>query len=113
MILEQGENVHIIERRYFTDDVRRHLVGKVIKCTEQAIRLKGYVWVFDIANGRFIRKPERRERIVCLYDRLTINVLPPEVDLDAVKYVTDSQRGLVATDEKSFSLEITEFGVMR
>ncbi len=113
MILEQGEKVHIVERRYFTDDVRRHLVGEVIKCTEQAIRLEGYVWVFDIGNGRFVRKPERRERIVCLGDRLTINVLPLEVDLETVKYVADPQRGLVVTDERSFSLEITEFGVMR
>jgi hypothetical protein len=113
MILEQGEKVHIVERRYFTDDVRRHLVGEVIKCTEQAIRLEGYVWVFDIANGRFVRKPDKRERIVCLGDRLTINVLPPEADLETVKYVTDPERGLVATDGKSLTLEVTEFTVMR
>lgn len=79
----------------------------------QAIRLEGYVWVFDIANGRFVRKPERRERIVCLGDRLTINVLPPEADLETVKYVTDPERGLVATDGRSFALEVTEFTVMR
>ncbi len=113
MILEPGEKVHIVERRYFADDVRRHLIGEVLRCTEQAIRLKGYVWVFDIANGRFVRKPDKRERIVCLGDRLTINVLPPEADLDAAKYATDPQRGLVITDEKSFSLEVTEFTVMR
>jgi hypothetical protein len=113
MILEQGEKVHIVERRYFTDDLRRHLVGEVTKCAEQTIRLKGYVWVFDIANGRFVRKPEKRERVVCLSDRLTINVIPPEADLDAMKYVTDPERGLVATDGRSFTLEITEFTVMR
>jgi hypothetical protein len=113
MILEPGEKVHIVERRYFADDVRRHLIGEVLKCTEQAIRLKGNVWVFDMANGRFVRKPDSRERIVCLGDRLTINVLPPEADLGAAKYVTDPQRGLLLTDDKSFSLEITEFSVMR
>jgi len=42
MILEQGEKVHIIERRYFADDIRRHVAGEVLKCTEHAIRLKGY-----------------------------------------------------------------------
>jgi hypothetical protein len=113
MILEQGEKVHIIERRHFTDDIRRHLVGEVIRCTEQAIRLKGYVWVFDVANGQFVRKAEKRERIVCLGDRLTINVLPPEADLDAAKYVADPQRGLLFTDETTFFLEITEFTAMR
>jgi hypothetical protein len=103
LILEQNEKAHIVERRCFTDDVRRHL-GEVIKCTEQAIRLEGYVLVFDIPNGRFVRKPEKRERIVCLGDRLTTNVLPPEADIDAVKYVTDPQRGLVATGGRSFTL---------
>jgi hypothetical protein len=113
MILEQGEKVHIVERRYFTDDVRRHLVGEVIRCTEQAIRLEGYVWVFDVSNGRFVRKPDKRERIVCFGERLTINILPPKVDLETVKYVTDPQRGLVATDGQTFALEVTEFTVMR
>ena len=113
MILEQGEKVHIIERRHFADDVRRHLVGEVVKCTEQAIRVKGYVWVFDITNGQFVQKPEKRERIIYLGDGLTINVLPPEADLDTARYDTDPRKGLVVTDEKTFSLEITEFSTMR
>ena len=113
MILEQGEKVHIVERRYFADDLRCHLVGEVTTCTEQAIRLEAYLWVYDIANGRFVRKPEKRERIVCLGDRVTINVLPTEADLDAVRYATDPERGLVATDGRSFTLEVTEFTVMR
>jgi hypothetical protein len=77
------------------------------------MRVKGYVWVFDIANGRYVRKSEQRDRIICFSDRLTINVLPLEADLDVVKYVTDPQKGLVVTDERTFSLEITEFAVMR
>jgi hypothetical protein len=113
MILEQGEKVHIVERRYFVDDIRRHLVGEVLKSSAHAIRLKGYVWVFDMANGRFVRKPEKRERVIYLGDRLTINLLPSEADLDTVEYVVDPQRGLVCTDNTSFSLEITEFTVMR
>jgi hypothetical protein len=113
MILEPGEKVHIVERRYFTDDVRRHLIGEVLKCTTQSVRIKGYVWVFDNVNGRFVRKPEKRERIVYLGNRLTINVIPPEVDLEAVKYVADPQKGLQVTDGKEFFLEVTEFTVMR
>jgi hypothetical protein len=44
---------------------------------------------------------------------LTINVLPPEADLDAATYVADPQKGLVFTDDKTFSLEVTEFTAMR
>jgi hypothetical protein len=113
MILEQGEKVHIVERRHFADDLRRHVAGEVLKCTAQAIRLKGYVWIFDSVNGQFVRKSEKRERIVCLGERLTINVLPPEADLEAIQYITDPQKGLQVTDGKSFFLEITEFTAMR
>jgi hypothetical protein len=113
MILEQGEKVHIVERRYLADDIRRHVVGEVLKCTEHTIRLKGYVWVFDSANGRFVRKPEKRERIVCLGDRLVINVLPLEADLETTQYIADPQKGLQVTDGKSFFLEINEFTAMR
>ena len=113
MILQQGEKVHIVERRYFADDIRRHMAGEVLKCTEQAVRLKGYVWIFDSANGRFVQKPKKRERIVFMGDRLIINVLPPEADLEAIRYVADPQKGLQVTDQKSFSLEITEFSAMR
>jgi hypothetical protein len=113
MILEQGEKVHIVERRLFADDIRRHVAGEVLRCTERAIRLSGYVWVFDVTNGQFVRKPERRERLVCLGERLSINVLPLEANLEAMKYVTDPYKELLVTDEKSFSLEITEFSAMR
>ena len=46
-------------------------------------------------------------------DRLIINVLPPDADLEATQYVADPQKGLQVTDEKSFFLEITEFTAMR
>lgn len=113
MILEQGEKIHIVERRFFTDDLRRHFIGQVLKCTEQAIRVEGYVWVFDATSGLFVRKPEVRERIIWLGDRLTINVIPPETNLDAVKYVLDPQQGLLVTDGENLFLEINEFTAMR
>ena len=113
MILARGEKVHIVERRYFADDVRRHVAGEVLECTDHAIRLRAYVWVFDNAQGRFVKKPSSRERVVCMDSRLIINVLPPEADLEAIQYIADPLNGLQVTDEKSFSLEITEFTAMR
>ena len=113
MIVEPGEKLHIVERRYFSDDVRRHFVGQVLSCTEWVMRLKGYTWVFDDMSGEFVRKPEQRERIISILDRLTVNVIPPEVDVGAIKYVAVPQRGLTVTDEKSFFLEIAEFTAIR
>lgn len=113
MILEVGEKVHIIERRYFMEDLRRHFTGQVIRCAEQAVRLKGHAWVFDKVEGQFIMKPEERERIVCFGDRMVINVIPEDVNLDEIRYVNLSEKGLVVTDGKDFMLEITEFTAMR
>ena len=113
MILEPGEKLHIVERRFFSDDVQRHVIGEVLRCTEQVIRLQGYIWVFDLSDGRFVRKPEKRERIIHLHGRLTINVIPRDVDPSMVKYVVDPQRGLQVTDGKDFSLDIAEFSVKR
>jgi hypothetical protein len=113
MILDIGEKVHIIERRHFPEDLRRHLVGAVTRCTENTIRVKGRVWVFDGARGGFIQKPEERDRVVQLGERLTVNVIPPEVRLDEIRYVVTPQGGLVVSDGKKFSLDVTEFTAQR
>jgi len=113
MILENGEKVHIIERRYFEKDLRRHFVGEIIKCTDTAIRLKGYVWVYEINKGTFIKKPEKKERVIYLGERLTINVLPQEVNIDEIKYEETPEGNLIVTDGKKFSLDINEFSGSR
>jgi len=113
MILDAGEKVHIVERRLFEEDLRRHFIGQIIKCTENTIRLKGHAWVFDGVKEEFVCKPELRERVVCLGEKLTINVIPEDVNLDEVKYEVMPKKGLVVTDGKKFSLEITEFTAMR
>jgi hypothetical protein len=111
MILDVGEKVHIIERRYFAEDISRHLVGEIIKSSDNAIRVKAYVWVLDVMKG-FIRKPEARERVLYPSDRSTINIIPKEVNLDEVKYVI-SPEGVIVTDGKKFRLDIKEFGSKR
>jgi hypothetical protein len=75
--------------------------------------VKGHTWVFDHAKGQFTQKPEERDRVIQLGDRLTINVIPPEVSLGEIRYVTTPQKGLVVTDGKKFTLDVTEFTAMR
>ncbi len=112
-VFEAGEKVHIIERRRFAEGLRRHFIGEIVRCAENAIRVRGRVWVFDTVNGGFVRKPELRERIICLDGWLTINGLPKEAILEEAKYVELPQRGLVITDGKNFSLDLTEFTATR
>lgn len=112
MIFQPGEKIHIIERRYFVEDLRRHFAGEITECTDTVLRIQGYAWVFDVGSSEFVRKPEKRERVIHLGERLTINVMPPDVDVDELKY-ENLPEGRVVTDGKNFSLEISEFSATR
>ena len=112
-VLETGEHVHIVERRFFVDDVRRHFVGVVKAYDENSLRIVGYVWVFNAREGRFSRRREKRERVLVLGDKLIINVLPRTVRPEEIVYVSDGNRRMAITDNKGFSLDISEFVEVR
>ena len=42
MIIKPGEKVHVIQRREFESDVRRHFIGDVTEAGEFSIRVCGY-----------------------------------------------------------------------
>jgi hypothetical protein len=52
-LVKPGEVVHVIERRLFSGDVRRHFVGEIEACTDRALRLKGYLFVYDSGASAF------------------------------------------------------------
>ena len=112
MIIDIGEKVCIIERRYFVEDPVRFFTGQILASSENALRLKGYVWVYDMMKG-LTRKPELRERIIYPNDRTNINVIPKDIDIDELQVVLVSGKGLCVTDGKEFSLDISEFGLSK
>lgn len=114
MILKVGEKLHVITRRLFDNDLRRHFVGEVQAASEAVVRLEGYVFVFDPSNNQYVKRPGRRVRVVGLADSGSImNVLPAHVDIDALSYQTSPENRTVLTDGKSFSLDINEFSASR
>ena len=114
MILEPGEKIHIITRRTFEGDLRRHFIGEVRKTSEIAIRVEGYAFVFDASLNQYSKRPEKRTRILGLADNGNIiNILPTNANLELSKYVQSKERVLVVTDGLSFSLDINEFGSNR
>lgn len=109
MVLEPGEKVHVITRRRFESDARRHFVGEVTSATESAARVEGWVWVHNKSNNAFEKRSERRTRVFSLVDAgYLINILPPPTDLDNLDYTILDGR-LVVTDGKKFRLDIDEF----
>lgn len=107
MLLEVGEKVHVVERRFFEHDVKRHVVGEIVKCGSDSIRIKGYVWSFHAVCGEFVKKRGKRERVIYADKMLITNVLPPDVDLEQLRYISN-QDGHALTDGGAFLLEVSD-----
>ncbi|MBU0597412.1 hypothetical protein KKF61_00260 [Patescibacteria group bacterium] len=108
-ILDVGEKIHIIERRYFENDLRRHFAGEILRVVGNIIRIRGYVWVFNGSKGEFQKRPELRERIIVIGERHTINLITKNTDINNLYYTRLEGSGTVVTDGKDFSLQIHEF----
>lgn len=86
-LLEKGEKVHVIERRAFEGDARRHFVGEVEQATDGAVRARGYTFVCNPMTGNFDRREPERTRIVPLTAAgVVVYVIPSEIDVHAVRY---------------------------
>ncbi len=114
MVIQTKEKIHIISRRLFDGDLRRHFVGVVEVVSEQAIRARGYIFVFDETINEFVRREKGRVRIFSLTDAgLIINLLPDETELDTIQYSMDDQGNRIITDGKSVSFNVSEFSARR
>lgn len=112
-MLTIGEKIHVMARRSFEGDLRRHFVGRVLRSNESNARLEGYAFVFDTTRNQFVKKPELRTRLVSLTDSGNIiNILPESVEIGALEY-RDDDGTLMITDGQGFKLDINEFGPRR
>ncbi len=111
-LLRPGERIHVIHRRYFDKDIRRHFIGEVDFYDEGLIRASGYVFAVDESHGHnFVRRPDKRSRIFSVNDGgLIINVIPLLVDLEAVVY--EPHNGSLRVTDGKWSMDIKEFGVI-
>ena len=108
-IIAPGEVIHVLHR--FEKEIKRHFVGEV-ECAEDGVaRVSGYVFVVDDPRTHlFVKRPDRRVKLVASSDgELLINVLPPAVNLEDVRYETKDHR-LYLTDGKNWEMDLKEFG---
>jgi len=112
MIINVGEKVCVIERRYFVEDPIRFFTGEILASSENALRIMGYVWVQDFMKG-VTRKPDLTERLIYPNERININIMPKDVNIDELKVILVPGKGLCVTDSKNFNLDISEFGVQK
>jgi hypothetical protein len=110
-ILSPGEKIHVMHRRHFDKDARRHFVGQVETYEHGVARATGHVFVVDDLNKHmFVKRPDRRTKLIPVGSgEVIINVLPEKVDLDQVRYEL-RERSLYVTDGDSWSMDVKEFG---
>jgi hypothetical protein len=110
-ILIPGEKIHVIHRRRFDKDVRRHFVGEVESYGQGIARASGYVFVIDDLNKHlFVKRPDRRIKLIAISSGdLIVNVIPPTVQVERVTYEL-KDRSLVVTDGSNWSMDVKEFG---
>ena len=74
------------------------------------MRVRGYVFLYDSGTTVYLRSTEQRTRVISLTgDGLIINIVPPETNIEEVRY-EDQEGRLVVTDGEAFRLDINEFG---
>ncbi len=74
------------------------------------MRVRGYVFLYDSGTTLYLRSAEQRTRVISLTgDGLIINIVPPETNIEEVRY-EDQEGRLVVTDGEAFRLDINEFG---
>jgi hypothetical protein len=114
VLFVEGDKIHVAERRGFENDVRRHFVGEIVRTSDIAVLVQGWVFVYDANSASFDRHPELRTRVVSLVDaRMIINSIPKGADLESTEYVLDDHGILVVTDGRNFSLSVSEFSSRR
>lgn len=111
MVIEVGEKLHIMYRSLYEKSTRRHFIGTVTSAKDALCRIDGYVFIYDDKNTEFTKKPELRSTIINLAESgYVVNLIDKNVALENVHYKYAQNVGLIATDDKGFSLNINEFG---
>ena len=114
MLIAISEKVHVVVRRTFETDLRRHFIGEIKAVNDSIARIEGYFMVFDKSRNTFIKKPAPRVTIMDLSSSgYWVNIIPQDVKLTDLTYIYDSNNKLTLTDGKSFQLDINEFGALR
>jgi hypothetical protein len=114
MVLKAGEKIHVMFRRKFDGDLRRHFAGEVTEASEQAARVDGYIFILHVMDNRYVRIQGLRTRIISLTDAGNIiNVLPRNANIEKTAYTMSKEKHLVVTDGETFVLDVNEFGAGR
>lgn len=111
MFIEISEKFHVMYRSLYEKSTRRHFIGEVLSSQGSVCRMHGFAFIYDVKKTEFVKKPDKRTTIINLAESgYVVNVVDPSVVIENVHYKYSQDIGLIATDDKEFSLDINEFG---
>jgi hypothetical protein len=109
MILKPGEKVHVIHRRHYEKDHHRHFVGVVDTYDSGIARVTGHVYTVDPVKFTFIKRVDRRTRLVSIVSGdVLVNIIPPSVNLEKITYKQE-RKAVRVTDGSDWHLDLSEF----
>ena len=113
-LLSKGEKVHVIRRRRFDGDLRRHFAGEITESNGSRVRAVGRTFLYDNKSTSWIRHEELRTKIFDLgHPDFIVNVLDATTDMESIRYEVDERGQLIVTDGLNLALDINEFGLHR
>ena len=91
MMLDRGDIVLICHRRLFEGDEARYFLGRTVMCEGSLIKVKGFSFVRDLANGHVVKKDEKRIKILSIESPgHMVYQLDNDLDLESCEIVTRS-----------------------
>lgn len=98
-----------MRRRGLDGHLQRHFAGVATGVEGATVRLEGCAFIYDEANNRYVRKPQRRVTIFDVGDcRHVVNLIPSGVDMESLRYVKAYEKKLAITDGAEHSLDVNE-----
>ncbi len=106
-MLAAGNKIVIAHRRLFDRDEPRYFIGEVVDYEQGIIKVSGYSFVRDAMTGNFIRKNDRRTKMVSLAGAFLFYIIPDETNIDTVRFQVNEAE-LTLIDGKSMTMNMTE-----
>ncbi|UCD49319.1 MAG: hypothetical protein JSW27_17520 [Phycisphaerales bacterium] len=114
MILKPREKIHVIIRRAFCEDIRRHFAGELRDVENNIVRAEGHMFVHDPNTNLFVRKQHSHTRLFSLADAGNIvSVLPAMTNLKKLACRLVEKNRMVLAGGESVLMDVNEFGANR
>lgn len=109
MILTNNDKIMVVHRRLYENDHSRIFTGVVDGHNDSLIKVCGNSWVKNQYGGEYLKKEEKRTKILSLSSgTLIVYQLPNNTDLENLEIITCKEGVAYMTDHKDFKMDLSE-----